>query len=972
MLRVRTGYSFRHAAGDLKDVMSRLKEIGATAAPITDTASTFGWAQWKKLAEKEGLKPVFGVEIAVSPSVNEKKPVSDHWMFIPRKDVSVVNQIVQVATEQFRYQPLLSTDQAFTYAGACDVIVGHKAQLDWERRPPKGAWLGLSPATQPPYLRRAMKAGWKLVATGDNRYPRETDKGFYEVLAGRNAQSQTYPQHILSQKEWCAAVARCGLSQAELKKAISNSAAILGAADHTLARAQLPQPHRPATLLKMCQAGAKKLGCDLKNKTYAARLKRELALIEQKGYEDYFYIVAELCQWARKKMIVGPARGSSCGSLVCYLLEITTIDPIPHGLIFERFIDINRNDMPDIDIDFSDQLRHLVFEHLGELYGRECVARIGTVSTYGPASALDEVGKALKIPKWELTGVNESIIKRSSGDNRAMQTLEDTLNTTEAGKKLLIDHPEAIVVTKFEGHPRHYSQHAAGVVLARDSITNYVAIDARTNATMCDKEDAEGAYNLLKIDALGLTQLSVFEDTLKMVGKRNDFLLSLPLDDAMAFKVLNDGKFSGVFQFNGHALQSLASQINVDKFNDIVSITALARPGPMASGGAAEWVRRRNGTHPVTYPHEMFEPYMNDTFGVVLYQEQVMEIGRNIGDLGWPEVTALRKAMSKSLGKEYFDQFGDPWKRAAIAKGLDPAHAEKVWDELCAYGAWSFNKSHSVAYGYLSYWCCWLKAHYPFEFAAATLSHENNPAKQIVMLREMVAEGYDYAPFDKWISGDKWTVHESNGKKTLVGPLTLVYGIGPALMQQVLSSRKRKDPLPARAEKILNNGKTPIDTLWPIRDAFKRVMPDPLQRNISTPNTLICDLVQEYESKYVVIFCVFEKINLRDENEAINVSKRGYAFEDGLHTSLSIRLADDTGAIQAKINRFKFPRMGAEIVGRGRLSKALYAVSGKLLGHGGKEDRKFKFISIDRVKYIGDIDFDVEGSEGVENDLVTE
>ena len=956
MIRIRTGYSFRQAVGHLSEVISRLKEVGAERAPITDRGSTFAWVSWDEMARKEGFVPAFGVELGVSPSINApKRPTVDHWVFLARGSIEPINRLVELATQQFRYQPLLTVEQALKAAKTVSVILGSKPQIDWTKKPPKGAWLGVSPATSRGLLGLARKAGWGLCATGENRFPRPPDEGWYETLAGRNANVQTFPQHILSPEEWRESVAHLGLGSRELGEAERASAAILAASTAVLEKAELPEPRRPASLRKLCEVAAKELGVNLKDRVYKERLDRELKLIAAKGYEDYFYIVSDLCRWARQNMIVGPARGSSCGSLVCYLLRITTVDPIPHGLIFERFVDVNRNDMPDIDIDFSDQQRSMVFKYLNETYGTAHVARLGVTTTYQPRSALRECQAALQLSPWLVNAVNESLIIRSSGDSRALQALEDTLYQTPAGKKLLATHPEAKVAMRFEGHPRHYSQHAAGVVVAKEAITKYVAIDHRSGAAMCDKHDAE-KLNLLKIDALGLTQLSVFEDTLEAAGLPKDHLETLPLNDKKAFKVLHEHKFAGIFQFNGVALQSIIREFKADKFDDIVSVTALARPGPLASGGAAEWLRRRQGIKPVSYPHKLFEPYLKDTLGIVLYQEQVMEIGRNVGDLDWGQVTALRKAMSRSLGKEFFDQFGDPWKRGAIAKGVAPEVAAKVWDDLCAYGSWSFNKSHSVAYGLISYWCCWLKAHYPHAFAAATLTHELNADQQIKILRELAKEGIGYVPVDAKKSIDRWTVGTVDKRPALIGPLHNVRGIGPMLVTDIMASRKRKKPMSKRAEKLLANPVTSLDSLTPIQDAFDRLLPNPLAIGIQKTPTKIAALEKEERDKIVIILCTLKQIKPRDENEAILVAKRGYPIKGNLTAYLNLRLQDDTDDIHAKVNRFDYPEIAPDIIERGRPGTCLYAIRGQLLGHRGNPGDTFKMIRVTGATYVGDLD----------------
>lgn len=940
-MRIRTGYSFRTAVGMIEDVMKRVQEVDYYGyAPISDRASTFGFNRWNKLAKKSGLKPVFGVELAVTPSLNAKKPVVDYWTFFAEDDVRFINELVQTATSQFRYEPLLSYDQACAARGVIK-ITGNRTLFE-HVAPQSDLFVALSPSASRGFIREAADRGFSFVASSDNKYSLVEDKNFYDILVGRDASTQTYAQHILSMAEWRRSVGRLA-DESTIDSAEVNLKHALGRCKAFLRMGTLLAPERKKTLREMCIEGAKKLGCEIENDVYGSRLERELQLIADKNFEDYFYIIADMMQWARQRMICGPARGSSCGSLVCYLLEITTIDPIPYGLLFERFIDVSRNDLPDIDLDFSDQNRHLVFEYMEQKYGRDHIARLGTVALYRPRSAIDEAGAALSVPKYLYGKVLDSLIVRSSGDSRALSTLEDTLNTTPAGKDLLKEYPEIMIAARMEGHPRHYSQHAAGIVVTEGSVTEYVAVDARTGATHCDKKDAED-LNLLKIDALGLTQLSVFEDALLMAGKDIHFLEKVPLNDQAAFEVFNKGQFSGIFQFNGPALQSICNQIKVEHLEDIVSITALARPGPMASGGTNEWIKRKNGK-PIEYPHALFEPYLRTTIGIVAYQEQVMEIGRQIGDLSWEDVTALRKAMSKSLGKEYFDQFGDRFKEGARKKGLGGPMLDKIWDDLCAYGSWCFNRSHAVAYGVISYWCAYMKAHFPLEFAAATLTHEGDPEKQIKILREMNAEGIDYIPVDKDLSLDKWTVGFKDGKKVLVGPIQNVKGIGPKLVAQIMSSRARGEPLPSKAEKLLANAVTEIDSLWPIRNAFKRIMPDPSERNIHTPPTSIIDVQTKGYDYDVLVFCTPQQIKPRDENEAVNVAKRGYEVK-GPTSSLNLTLGDDTDRIFGKIDRYSFERLGKEIIERGRPGKALYAIKGKV-------PKDFRMIQVKQIRFIG-------------------
>lgn len=945
-VKIRTGYSFRTAAGQVDDVISRLKEIGWQHAPICDRASTFGFVRWTKACKAAGLKPIYGVELAVTESVNAERPTVDYWSFYAIEELEPVHALLELATSQFRFEPLLSYEQAMAARGVVR-ITGHRPQLH-AFTPDKLTYMALAPSSSQGLVAAGIKRKMRFIATSDNKYPRKEDHQFYELVIGRFANTQTYPQYILSDEEWKAALPH-NVSPKMMTDALNARAAVEHMCKATLPTGKLLKPVRKKTLKVMCLEGAKKLKLKM-TQEYTERLDRELTLIKEKKFEDYFYIIADVVQWARERMVVGPARGSSCGSLVCYLLQITTVDPIKYDLVFERFIDVNRNDLPDVDIDFSDQKRQDVFDYMAKKYGVERVARLGTVNMFKARSVIKTAGAIFQIPFSECDALADSIIERSKGDARALQGLEDTLKDTDRGKEFAAKYPEILVAARMEGHPSHYSQHAAGIILTDGPVRSYVAIDANTGGTQCDKKDAE-TLGLLKIDALGLTQLSIFEDTLELAGiKRTPHVLEdLPRDDKAAFDVLNNGHFAGVFQFNGDALQKITKQCKVESLEDIVSITALGRPGPLTSGGTVTWVERKNKRAPVTYPHKLFEPYLKATLGVVTYQEQVMQIGRNIGDLTWSDVTALRKAMSQSLGKEYFAKFGDPWKAAAVRKGIPMKQAEKIWDDLCAYGAWAFNRSHAVAYGLISYWCCWLKAHYPVEFAAATLTHTTDTVKQLLLLRELAAEGITYKPVDIDLSTDKWTVGTHKGKKMLIGPVQNVPGLGPKLTQQILSARARGEPLPERAQKLLTNATTKLDTLFPIRERIEKIMPDPSERQIYSTPVSIAEIPAETGFECMV-FAVVDKINLRDENEQVHVDKRGgKIFTDGMTQSVIMHIRDDSGNMIAKVNRYDYKKHGAPIVERGRPGKVIYALKGSIWSA-----NAFKMLQVKAVRFIGE------------------
>jgi DNA polymerase-3 subunit alpha len=430
-------------------------------------------------------------------------------------------------------------------------------------------------------------------------------------------------------------------------------------------------------------------------------------------------------------------------------------------------------------------------------------------------------------------------------------------------------------------------------------------------------------------------------------------LSTIDMNDPLAFAILNDKKYTGIFQFNGLALQSISEQIAVSSLNDIVAITALARPGPLNSGSANKWIKVHNGREPESYPHPLFEEHLKGTLGVVAYQEQVMTIGRDIGGLSWEDVSSLRKAMAKSLGAEFFDQYGDRWKAGGRLKGIPDDVLNKTWDDLCAYGSWAFNLSHALAYGVVSYYCCWLKAHYPIEFAAATLSYTENAETQKQLLRELEKEGVGYIAVDKELSIETWSVGNKDGRKVLVGPLTNVVGIGPKTMAAIISARARGEPMPEKAAKLLSEPVTNISSLYPIKNALDHFTPalrkaDPPR--ITREPTLIADIKIRSESqKEIVVWGVAEDIIPRDINEELKVAKRGgYRYSDPTK-QLNIRIKDDTGVIMAIINRKEYEALGRPIVERGKPGKVIYGVKGEI-----PPDSKIMWVN--NVLYIGDLD----------------
>jgi DNA polymerase III alpha subunit len=934
---IRTGYSFGAAVGDIDEVLDRIKEMGWTHAPIADRNSTFGYSKWTAGCKKRGLIPVYGVEIGVSSDRYAKKPDVDYFVFIAKDSIKAINKLVAMATDQTNHEPMLSYEQAMNAEGVW-ILSGANPQLDKVGMPHSGDFMPSIMPSTPMAVANWIVEVWRadFVARPDNQFCNPGDDVLYHTICDRWSRSRTTPQYIVDSGQLyvslCNTLHDDDLATYFVERGEETRNLIFADAEATLGAAELYKPKTPFNLREECIRGSVDRRVDLRSGVYADRLERELAVIEGKNFTDYFQIIADVVSWARSRMFVGPARGSSCGSLVCYLLGITSIDPIEHDLVFERFIDENRSDLPDIDIDFSDQQRGQVFDYIKETYGAGHVARLGTVAVFRARSALAIVAKALSIPSWRTDALADIIEPKALGADDRDLSIGQALEGTDIGRKLADDFPEIRIATRIQGQPRHFSQHAAGVILTEEPIDTYVAVDSRTGATQCDKYDAE-KLNLLKVDILGLIQLSVLEDCLEMTGRSRKSLEEWPIDDPGAYRLLDEGQFSGIFQFNGRALQSIADQINIESFEDIVSITALARPGPLHSGMTQDWIMRKNGLREIPVLHPMIDRILAPTLGVITYQEQIMQICREVGGMEWSDVNKVRRGMGKSMGADYFAPFRDAFLSGAVSNGLDREKAIVVWEAMVEFGAYAFNKSHSVAYAMISYWCAVMKAHHPMEFYAATLSHVDDQDKKIVLLRDADAQGIGYVPFDRDLSTSKWTIGSFDGVPKLVGPVSGIVGIGPVAANEILSERAKPwEKTSARTQKLLASGKTDVDTIYPIRDRVKQLYPDGVPGVVTKVSSIREVLDPKYSGSPVIMGVV-----------------AGIKEKDGKYgKELNLFVKDDTGEMFVKVYTSHFDTIAKDIIARGGKGKMIYALKGNV------RDGDFRMMTVTKHRFVGD------------------
>ena len=907
-LKVRTEYSFRRAFGSVKNIVENCQQ---DSIAITDFGGTWGHVAFSQMCKKFGKKPIFGVELAVVEDAEDRSKQPTNLMTLLGRNNDGLQEIYKLVSEsKFYYFPRISYADLFDLSG--NVIIFSGTTPEWGLLPrSKNMYIEFGPTSGKKALQFCHDKHLRPVAVSDNLFPYPTDRKAYEVLVGRNRTERSKAMHLLDEWEFKDAVP---WAPAE---AIQNTYEIAEQCNATLPTATMVAFDSAKTLRDLCMDSDR---VDLSNPIYSQRLDRELELIREKDFEDYFFVIADMIRYAKNHMLVGPARGSSAGSLVCYLTGITDIDPIKHDLLFERFIDISRFDMPDIDIDFPDDRREMVFEYLQKKYGAERVARLGTVSRYKGKITIGEVAKELGVPPWEVADLKENIIQRNAGDDRINDCIRDTFDL-EVGKKVLEKFPQMSIASDLENHARHHGVHAAAIIVTNDPVSKYCSVGDQ--CAQIDKKDAV-ALNLLKIDALGLRTLSVIQDVLDQVGWTRDQLLDYPLNDKKAFAILNDERFAGIFQFEGYALQSIVQQMGCDSFEDISAITALARPGPLSSGGTAEYIKRQTGETEIEYL-PLTEPITSVTNGVAIYQEQVMRIAREIGNLSWEDVSALRKAMSRSLGQEFFDQYWVKFKEGAEENGLPESDANRIWQHINTMGAWAFNRSHAISYAMVSYWCCVLKSQFPLEFAAACLRNLRDDEQAVRLLREVVREGLEYLPYDRQKSGVNWSVQD--GK--LIGGLLGIKGIGPKMAEDIVNRRQLKQPLTPRQQKLMAEGVTAYDDIFECDRRFGHIKRNPEDHQIKSKISDISDI--DTDGQFVFFAKLKEKFLKEGKSQKMN-------------KSLNLKVEDDTGQIFCTIDRFKYPKIGKPIFDAASIGD-WFLIKGKM-------NQKFRKIYVDRVRKL--------------------
>lgn len=539
-----------------------------------------------------------------------------------------------------------------------------------------------------------------------------------------------------------------------------------------------------------------------KRSEYVARLEFELNTILQMGFPGYFLIVADFIQWAKNHQIpVGPGRGSGAGSLVAYALKITDLDPIEYDLLFERFLNPERVSMPDFDVDFCMERRDEVIDYVSRHYGRDHVSQIITYGTMAAKAVVRDVGRVLGHGYGMVDGVAKLIPNELGIKLQEALDKEEELRqryTQDEDVKLLLD-----LGLKLEGTVRNVGKHAGGVVIGPKPLDEfcpmYSEADGRGVVTQLDKNDVE-TIGLVKFDFLGLRTLTIIDWALQAInaGKQptdEGFIdiARIPLDDRAVFELIKTGRTTGVFQLESSGMQDLIRRLKPDCFEDIIALVALFRPGPLESGMVDNFIARKHGKEVVSYPdaqyqHESLKPILEPTYGIILYQEQVMQIAQVLSGYTLGGADMLRRAMGKKKPEEMAKERGK-FEQGAIDNGVDGQLAMKIFDLVEKFAGYGFNKSHSAAYALVSYQSAWLKTHYPAHFMAAQISSDmDNTEKVVHMINECYAMGLTLISPDINQSEIRFKARDKN---TLIYGLGAIKGVGEAALEGVISERKQ-------------------------------------------------------------------------------------------------------------------------------------------------------------------------------------
>ncbi|MGA2026829.1 MAG: DNA polymerase III subunit alpha [Syntrophobacteraceae bacterium] len=854
-LHVHTQYSLLDGAIRLKDLFETAGAYRMPAAAITDHGNMFGALEFYEQAKKYGIRPIIGCEGYIAPKgrhdrgskaegeANGDEDRSFHLTLLARNRTGYQNLLKLVSlgyTEGFYYKPRMDKEILRRYSEGLIALSGclkgeissHliRNQHEGAKRTaqeyahifePGNFYLEIQANGIPEQavaneglVRLARELSLPLVATNDCHYLRKSDARAHEVLLCIQTGKTILDEKRLkfhTDQLYFKSPEEMAKEFAYVPEALKNTLEIAEKCDLELESGNYHFPVFPLEQgedlderfeREVRQGFEQRIEAIRRKRTpfgeeqlreYRQRLDYELGVIKQMGFATYFLIVADFINYAKRSGIpVGPGRGSAAGSLIAYVMRITDLDPIEHGLIFERFLNLERISMPDIDVDFCVNGRDRVLEYVTNKYGKDRVAQIATFGTMQARAVIRDVGRALAMPYNDVDRIAKLIPPTLGIDlNRAM-TVEPRLT------EMQLENPQVKelfeVALALEGLTRHASTHAAGVVISDRPVVEYMPLCVGQEGeivTQYPMKYVEKA-GLIKFDFLGLRNLTVISDAVNLIAENHGTQINiedLPLDDPHTYALLARADTTGVFQLESSGMRDIMARLRPENFADIVALVALYRPGPLESGMVEHYIQGKHGGQ-VVYDLDILKPILESTYGVILYQEQVMKIASALANYSMGEADILRRAMGKKIGALMNAQ-RDRFVKGALENGIDSVKANRTFDLMAKFAEYGFNKSHSAAYALIAYQTAWLKSHYPVEFMAALMNSFLGSSDQIVRLINQCAQmDIRILPPDVNQSGRAFQVVE----RMIRFGLGAVKNVGEAAVEIILQGRREQGP----------------------------------------------------------------------------------------------------------------------------------------------------------------------------------
>lgn len=845
-LHVHSEYSLVDGLIRIKPLVKAVVDAGMPAVAVTDQCNLFALVKFYKAAITSGLKPISGVDVWIRNSEEPNNPFALLLLVQNSQGYANLTRLISRSYREGQHlgRPMLNREWlnrescagliALSGGAAGDIgralltdrtDLAHSLINQWLTIFDNRFYLEISRTgreREEDLLHASIALAYALqtpvVATNDVRFLHPDDFYAHEIRVcihdGRTLDDPRRP-HVYSEQQYLRTPQEMAELFADIPEALENSIEIAKRCNLELTLGEnflpdFPIPHgmtvegflsaesergltrRLETILDRAENEI-----DAKRKHYQERLRFELNVINEMGFAGYFMIVADFIRWAKEHQIpVGPGRGSGAGSLVAYALEITDIDPIQHDLLFERFLNPERVSMPDFDIDFCMDNRDRVIDYVARRYGSDSVSQIITYGSMAAKAVVRDVGRVLghaygftdriaKMVPFELGMTLDKALQESEELKQAYEHEEEVAQLIDTAKKL-------------EGLTRNAGKHAGGVVIAPTVLTDFTPLYCEAGGenlvTQFDKDDVE-QVGLVKFDFLGLRTLTIIDWALKTINreqKRRNLqpvkIDSIPMTDPRSYQLLKSGQTTAVFQLESRGMKELIKKLQPDSFDDITALVALFRPGPLQSGMVDDFIARKHGKQQVDYPHPALEPILKSTYGVILYQEQVMQIAQVLAGYTLGGADMLRRAMGKKKPEEMAKQ-RQIFMAGTLAQGVEPDNATYIFDLMEKFAGYGFNKSHSAAYALVSYQTLWLKAHYPAAFMAAVLTADMESTDKVVtMIEECRTMKLVVTPPHINHSEYMFTV---NGVDTVVYGLGAIKGVGQSAIESIIEARSK-------------------------------------------------------------------------------------------------------------------------------------------------------------------------------------